>query len=658
MTKFFRRSILGVFMLCVIFGLTACSYSSSPTSTGLIIDSTPTSVEPTVIPSANTTVPTKISTTIEPTIPTLPSDVTIYLAGDSTVKTYEESQYIAGWGQYLSLFLNSNVEVRNCAHGGRSSRSFINEGRLWNIDDSNVSFTQNNGESIEDGIKAGDYLFIQFGHNDDDTKVAYSSMYDRMVPVGEPNELGIYPTTPGELCSTSELPSEFTDNVPDATKQAALNAISAYGSQYYPYGSGTFKWYLKQYVDFARLKGAIPVLITPVARVRFDGATIVGSEGCHGKNLEYVVAVRQLAEEMDCLLIDLFADSKNILEKATSSYSNFLMAHKPNDLTGVWPADYDEVYGNISLGFESSESTHYNKYGAFLQAGKVIEAILTDNSMHNGNKEYYGFVKNVLQIPKSFINPSNLLSKKKVSRIEDLFEMVTVTDPNRRYPDPNLVLDAIDDLSNLGDMSNDNYLTYQEKCLEIRAMYDKLNVDDKEEIKTNIKVLDVYEKLIADFIEVNRPDPVKVVTLSADSVEVSAVNMVLKISDFTLIGSTSGAISRKSDASSFSFHKVNYSTTYGLYLGGVASFGSHRYITFDVEKACSITVAGRLISSTGKLVLVDSSYNDIGTFDINSKTSTGEISISTIEVDSAGNYSIGSKSNNICIYYIIIEYYD
>ena len=54
---------------------------------------------------------------------------TIYLAGDSTVKTYENEQYIAGWGQYLDLFLGDDVKVVNAAQGGRSSRSFINEGR-------------------------------------------------------------------------------------------------------------------------------------------------------------------------------------------------------------------------------------------------------------------------------------------------------------------------------------------------------------------------------------------------------------------------------------------------------------------------------------------------------------------------------------------------
>ena len=53
----------------------------------------------------------------------------IYLAGDSTVKSYEDNQFIGGWGQFLEYFLDG-VTVVNAAQGGRSARSFINEGRL------------------------------------------------------------------------------------------------------------------------------------------------------------------------------------------------------------------------------------------------------------------------------------------------------------------------------------------------------------------------------------------------------------------------------------------------------------------------------------------------------------------------------------------------
>ena len=115
--------------------------------------------------------------------------VNIFLAGDSTVKDYSANgMYMSGkaqaegsWGEYLqSFFDDSKVKVVNYANGGRSSRNFINEGSL---------------DKIAENIKAGDYLFIQFGHNDCSNQSGY--LEDRYVPLGTPDESGIYPTTAG-----------------------------------------------------------------------------------------------------------------------------------------------------------------------------------------------------------------------------------------------------------------------------------------------------------------------------------------------------------------------------------------------------------------------------------------------------------------------------
>ncbi|MFE5320441.1 rhamnogalacturonan acetylesterase [Paenibacillus sp. NPDC056579] len=76
----------------------------------------------------------------------------IYLAGDSTVQTYQqESAPMAGWGQYIARSFNEQVSFINKAIGGRSSKSFVAEGRLAVI--------------LED-IRENDYLWIQMGHND------------------------------------------------------------------------------------------------------------------------------------------------------------------------------------------------------------------------------------------------------------------------------------------------------------------------------------------------------------------------------------------------------------------------------------------------------------------------------------------------------------
>ena len=80
---------------------------------------------------------------------------TIHVVGDSTVQTYKDNAYPqTGWGQVLGYFFDgARVKVNNAALGGRSSRTFIEEGRL---------------DGVIKSAQKGDYLFVQFGHNDRD----------------------------------------------------------------------------------------------------------------------------------------------------------------------------------------------------------------------------------------------------------------------------------------------------------------------------------------------------------------------------------------------------------------------------------------------------------------------------------------------------------
>jgi len=76
----------------------------------------------------------------------------IYLAGDSTMQTFDDSwKPEAGWGQMIGRFFTDDVCFINHAIGGRSSKTFLTEGRL---------------EAILNVIRPSDYLIIQFGHND------------------------------------------------------------------------------------------------------------------------------------------------------------------------------------------------------------------------------------------------------------------------------------------------------------------------------------------------------------------------------------------------------------------------------------------------------------------------------------------------------------
>src|SRR5689334_13883631 len=79
--------------------------------------------------------------------------IRIFMAGDSTMSIKETKAYPeTGWGMPFVYFWDSTVSVVNRAKNGRSTKTFISEG-LW--------------KSIYDEIQEGDYVFIQFGHNDE-----------------------------------------------------------------------------------------------------------------------------------------------------------------------------------------------------------------------------------------------------------------------------------------------------------------------------------------------------------------------------------------------------------------------------------------------------------------------------------------------------------
>ena len=522
-------------------------------------------------------------------------------------------------------------------------------GYAYDIDGNNYSFSQNGGNSIGDEIKAGDYLFIQFGHNDDASKLSnYQTIYDRMVPLGTPDANGIYPVTPAEKRPTTYLPADYTDKATDSEESTALPTIEKYGSEYYAYGDGTYKWYLKQYIDFAREKGAIPVLVTPVARVKFNSkGEIIGGAGLHGENFAYVEAVRQLADEEDCLLIDLFAESKEMLETATSTYANYLMALKPNELQGAWPSGYDSTYGNTDAGYTGIEATHYNKYGAFLQAAAVAEAVLASSAD-------YSFSWCVNTTPESFVDPSNLIGQNTVGALEGLFTRVSVTNPDRWYAQPDEVIAKINERPALDSITTENYLQVAELCALVRSAYNALNVDYRPDV-TNYKVLEAVEAKVREMELAARPTPTRVVIFNADDLSADHYDSTVTEGDFTLVATSDKAMDKKSKSAAFKYNGKTYENSYGLSVGGKASFGSNRYVSFSVEGPCSITIAVQS-SSTSEvrtLSLVDSAKNLIGSYEAG--TSVG---VSSVDVAEAGTYMVGSAGSGIYIFMIIIEYFE
>ncbi|MGV3538729.1 MAG: rhamnogalacturonan acetylesterase [Rufibacter sp.] len=93
------------------------------------------------------------------------SSITVFLIGDSTMSVKETKAYPeTGWGMPFRYFFDQTVTVENHAKNGRSTRTFIEE-NLW--------------QPVSTKMKAGDYLFIQFGHNDEvEMKKSYTTQAD------------------------------------------------------------------------------------------------------------------------------------------------------------------------------------------------------------------------------------------------------------------------------------------------------------------------------------------------------------------------------------------------------------------------------------------------------------------------------------------------
>ncbi len=163
--------------------------------------------------------------------------LTIWLVGDSTMSKKEVKAYPeTGWGMPFSNFWDSSVTVENRAVNSRSTKSFLAENR-W--------------QPILDKIKPGDYVLIQFGHNDESKDKG-----ERFTP-----------------------PAEFKTN-------------------------------LKKFVTEAREKKAIPILFTQVGRRKFDSSGHIMET-----HAEYAALVKQVGKENMVYVMDLNAKSKELYEQ-------------------------------------------------------------------------------------------------------------------------------------------------------------------------------------------------------------------------------------------------------------------------------------------------------------------------------------------------------
>lgn len=179
--------------------------------------------------------------------------ITVYMAGDSTmsikhVKDYPET----GWGMPFSYFFDSGVKVDNRAENGRSTKTFISEGR-W--------------QRINNELKSGDYVIIQFGHNDQSTRKG-----ERYTP-----------------------PKAFQAN-------------------------------LIRFINNVKAKKAEPILMTPIARRHFNKDGIIKDT-----HLIYADLVREVATQTNVTFIDMTKVTQEYFQHLGDKSSALRFMHiKPN----------------------------------------------------------------------------------------------------------------------------------------------------------------------------------------------------------------------------------------------------------------------------------------------------------------------------------------
>jgi lysophospholipase L1-like esterase len=172
--------------------------------------------------------------------------ITVWMIGDSTMSVKEVKAYPeTGWGMPFAYFFDSSVKVDNRAKNGRSTKTFISE-NLW--------------APVEAAIQPGDYVFMQFGHNDESKEKV-----DRY-------------TTPEE-----------------------------------------YKANLLKFINETKAKGGYPILLTPVSRRKFDkdGKIMQTHE-------VYSQLVRDLAKDQNVPMIDLDKKSQDLFQKFGEENSKLL----------------------------------------------------------------------------------------------------------------------------------------------------------------------------------------------------------------------------------------------------------------------------------------------------------------------------------------------
>lgn len=222
----------------------------------------------------------------------------VHTIGDSTMATYDPNTTVTrGWGQMFQQFFKGDVTVNNRAKNGASSKSFYKESAYW--------------QSVKKQIEPGDYVLIQFAHNDEKSNG----------------------------CDGDELKAYY-QSIGD---EAKANACDYRGTT----ASGTYKDYLRKYVEETRALGATPVLVGAICRKYFDGSTIrrngrhdlgdkfdkiEGGKLTTGNKVaaddhtyDYPYQMQEVAKELGVQYLDLTTATKELYESYGDAKANALL---------------------------------------------------------------------------------------------------------------------------------------------------------------------------------------------------------------------------------------------------------------------------------------------------------------------------------------------
>ena len=207
----------------------------------------------------------------------------VFITGDSTVKNKDKDEDdMWGWGSVANtVFDEIKIDIVNVAMAGRSCRSYLNEGR-W--------------EKVYNSLKPGDFVLIQFGHND-------------ISPIDKPKYRGAIATA-DDTCHVYRMQAAKEDLTKQNVIDKKLKSNTQVGSYEVVF---SFGWYLKKFIQDVREKGATPILVSLTPRNEWPEGKM------ERRNDSYGVWYRQVVKDTGVEFVDLHNLAADFYDKKCGS---------------------------------------------------------------------------------------------------------------------------------------------------------------------------------------------------------------------------------------------------------------------------------------------------------------------------------------------------